>query len=465
MLNQGKGVISRTVAWSIVTGLVVVVLIVDGIITSLPFYDLESHRSIGLHILFSIEVLICALCQIIYMRIIRKKYRENTAIGHFRKYADITYLAVSITQYLIITLLILTVLEIETLNQYHATLVLISILLSLSLSAALSAALAFRFLLWIKHKKDILVIVYAAAAISIAMNSISLALFMSLEMEGKPILIDPSFFWTNTEVINYDIHQLQSNFALASFVSLWIASTFLLARHRRKWRSPKFYVIIVIPLVYYLGVLQFALSTELMRYGILNFFQGYTFNVLNSILTKPVGGMLFGIAFWMIGRGITDKSISDYMKLSAIGIMLLFISNEDAGLYLLPYPPFGLPTVTFASISSYMLFIGIYYTSISVSMNSELRKTIEKSVEDQFRFVSKIGRSQMEHEIESRVKGIARRSAKTLEDNAGIEGSLQDEDMEEYIRLVVKEKERMLERTGLTDINNDKNDNQNVSSQ
>src|SRR5215471_8375050 len=114
MLDQSKGVISRTVTWSIVTGLVVAVLIVDGIITSLPFYDLQSHRSIGLHILFGVEVLICAVCQIIYLRIIRKKYRENPTIGHFRKYADITYLAVSITQYLIITLLILTVLEIET---------------------------------------------------------------------------------------------------------------------------------------------------------------------------------------------------------------------------------------------------------------------------------------------------------------------------------------------------------------
>ena len=79
------------------------------------------------------------------------------------------------------------------------------------------------------------------------------------------------------------------------------------------------------------------------------------------------------------------------MQLSAIGIMLLSISNQDAGLYLSPpYPPFGLPTITFAGISSYLLFVGIYYTSISVSMNTELRKTIENSVEEQFNFVSKI---------------------------------------------------------------------------
>jgi hypothetical protein len=95
----------------------------------------------------------------------------------------------------------------------------------------------------------------------------------------------------------------------------------------------------------------------------------------------------------MVGRSLSDKKISDYMKLSAIGITLLSISNQDAGIYLLPYPPFGLPTITFLGISSYLLFVGIYYSSISISINNELRKTIESSVEEQFRFVSKIGKS------------------------------------------------------------------------
>jgi hypothetical protein len=134
------------------------------------------------------------------------------------------------------------------------------------------------------------------------------------------------------------------------------------------------------------------------------------------------------------------------MKLSAIGIMLLSISNQDAGLYLLPYPPFGLPTISFVGISSYLLFVGIYYASISVSMNAELRMTIENSVEEQFRFVSKIGRSQMENEIERRVKVITKRTAKILEENSGITAAAETKDIEEYIKLVVKEKEKLLNR-------------------
>ena len=182
----------------------------------------------------------------------------------------------------------------------------------------------------------------------------------------------------------------------------------------------------------------------------------YSFNVINSILTKPVGGVLFGVAFWMVGRSISDKKIRDYMSLSAIGIMLLSISNQDAGLYLLPYPPSGLPTITFVGISSYLLFVGIYYTSISVSINTELRKTIENSVEQQFKFVSKIGTSQMENEIQNRVKEMTRRSVKMLEESGGIQTQLKSEDIEEYIGLVIQERQKLLSKDN--DLSNDTSD-------
>ena len=71
-----------------------------------------------------------------------------------------------------------------------------------------------------------------------------------------------------------------------------------------------------------------------------------------------------------------------------------------------------------------------------------MRKSIDKSVEQEFEFVSKIGISQMEHEIQSRVKEITKRSARTLEENSGVEVSLENEDIEEYIKLVIKEKEK-----------------------
>jgi hypothetical protein len=438
--------LSSTIAWSIMTSIVVVILIFDGIVTNLPTYNLQSRQSLAAQFFFVAEVLICAFIQFVYLRIIKQKYVVNPTIGHFRKYSDIIYYIVTLTQYIIIALLLLTLLELQILVQYHTIILLLQILLSLFLSAGLSGILAFRFLLWVKNKRDYLIIAYTSAAILISVNSILIALFMPLELEGKPMIIQPFVFWSNYQLVNYDLHQIQSNILFASFVALWLASTLLLRGQKRKWGAIKFYLIISVPLVYYLGVIQLVLSTILIQHDILNAVDRYALNVVNSILTKPVGGILFGVAFWMVARSLSNKNISDYMKLSAIGIMLLSISNQDAGIYLLPYPPFGLPTISFMGISSYLLFIGIYYSSISISMNAELRKTIESTVEEQFKFVSKIGTSQMENEIQNRVKGITRRSAKSLEENSGIETQLESKDIEEYIRLVLQEKQNMLRR-------------------
>ena len=163
MMNERIiNVLSSTTTWSIVTGIVVIILIFDEVVTNLPFYDLQSRQSLATQVFFAVEVLICALSQVIYLKIIKRKYSINPTIGYFRKYANIIYYIVSVTQYLIIALLIVMILEVEILSQYHTIILLILILLSLFLSVGLSALLAFRLLLWIKYKGDYLIIAYTS---------------------------------------------------------------------------------------------------------------------------------------------------------------------------------------------------------------------------------------------------------------------------------------------------------------
>jgi len=48
------------------------------------------------------------------------------------------------------------------------------------------------------------------------------------------------------------------------------------------------------------------------------------------------------------------------------------------------------------------------------------------------------------YDIENRIKGISQKVAKELEANSGVEVSLEGENIQEYIRSVIKEKEKML---------------------
>jgi hypothetical protein len=112
----------------------------------------------------------------------------------------------------------------------------------------------------------------------------------------------------------------------------------------------------------------------------------YTFNIIGSILVRSIGGAILGAAFLIVSRKVQNPSVKNYMKFSALGIVLLAISNEDARIYLLPYPPFGLVTISFIGISSYLLMVGIYYSSVSTSMNSQIRSMIERSVDKELSF-------------------------------------------------------------------------------
>ena len=53
----------------------------------------------------------------------------------------------------------------------------------------------------------------------------------------------------------------------------------------------------------------------------------------------------------------------------------------------------------------------------------------------------------MENEISSRVKLMTKRLAKILEENTGVQTQLDDNEVEEYVRFVVEEREKMMKRT------------------
>ena len=47
-------------------------------------------------------------------------------------------------------------------------------------------------------------------------------------------------------------------------------------------------------------------------------------------LSKPAGGVLFGVAFWIVVRSFSpDNIVRDYMIISAFGLILLFVSKKS----------------------------------------------------------------------------------------------------------------------------------------
>jgi hypothetical protein len=158
-------------------------------------------------------------------------------------------------------------------------------------------------------------------------------------------------------------------------------------------------------------------------------------------LSKIAGGILFGIAFWTIAKNLPDNTVvKSYMIIAAYGLVLFYISNQaDSSLFQLGgvYPPFGLLTITIIGFSSYLMLIGIYSSAVSVAQDSRLRRAIRKSVQRQSSLLDKIGTAQMQQEIENRVLSTIKSQAENLRSETGIETSLDENEMREYMNDII----------------------------
>ena len=92
---------------------------------------------------------------------------------------------------------------------------------------------------------------------------------------------------------------------------------------------------------------------------------GIIYNLIFSV-SKPAGGVLFGIAFWTVSRHLTNKTVKTYMIISAYGMTLLFAADQPISLILIPYPPFGLVSICFMVMATYLVYLGIYSSALLV---------------------------------------------------------------------------------------------------
>ncbi len=202
--------------------------------------------------------------------------------------------------------------------------------------------------------------------------------------------------------------------SLAAFLFTWLATILLLNHYSKKLGMIIFWILVLIPLVYFLSQFEGAFLNMFVS---LRKLDPIVFSVTHTLIfsaTKSVGGILFGIAFWSVSKNIENKVVKNYLIVSAYGMVLLFTANQPVGLTLIPYPPFGLVSISFLGLSSYLVFIGIFSASMSVALDSKWRTIIKRSALDETKFVETIGTSEMEKLIERRVRHMVSRWKLTL---------------------------------------------------
>ena len=117
-----------------------------------------------------------------------------------------------------------------------------------------------------------------------------------------------------------------------SFVSIWITTAILMNYYREKLiNAIVYWVILSIPLVYFIITYFYQIILGSILISIVRIDPITVSIVLGAFLSlsKPIGGLLFGLVFWNISRIIGyERNIKTYMIISGWGILLIFSSNQ-----------------------------------------------------------------------------------------------------------------------------------------
>jgi hypothetical protein len=225
----------------------------------------------------------------------------------------------------------------------------------------------------------------------------------------------------------------------ATFALFWLGTVLLLQSYRKRLGTIKFWIIMIVPLLYFLSQFQPLVSSVLFDYSSKNPVLFSMVYVLMLEVSTPVGGILFGLAFMLVARKMQNEKVKGYLVISGIGLLLLLISYRPQEIITAPFPPFGLLSASFMGLSSYLIFVGIYSSAISVSQDSNLRTSIRKSVEAEVNFIGNIASAEMTHKMMETVLSKVKVVSEKIPRDTGVATSLTDSEIKDYINEVIDE--------------------------
>ena len=300
--------------------------------------------------------------------------------------------------------------------------------------------LAFAFFFWyVSSNNNLIVLIFVLAMIAYVVNGItSVATYFDMLTQQKRVV-------TSTDVAyfpEFSIESIGSQIGLASqiasaaaYVLTWIGTVKMLYPYIKKLGKIKFWIIMGVAMIYYL------ISFPLFVLGYFTPSENVDAmtNVLIFSFAGIMSGIIFGAAFLSVARTLRkDSDLRNHMVIAAYGFVLFYIAGSAMASQA-AYPPYGIVSVSFTGLSCYLIYTGLYSSAVTVSQDTTLRLSIRKSVSEQAKFLDSMGTAQMEQELQSTVTKIARRHSDVLTKKTGVESSMTDADIKEYLTMVLNE--------------------------
>jgi hypothetical protein len=441
--------LSLTKKTSLVFILIFTTLVVlDSTIVQFTTYSgVESPTwSIAMFFIFSIIFVVSSIMLLNYVR------KNMSSDGYKPVPLSLRYFngLISATQIMAVAIILTIVFEIVIVNKYSLILLRVQTYLSHLSGLVFLAFLASLFAGWLASKRNYVIILYTISFSLVSINLVVSLIYLDSYLSST-YLPDVRPFPIVSYVTNFPLlpsvtetsSMVFDALSLSSFLFMWVATAIFLGQYRYKMGKIKYFLLMSIPLIYYIFPFQ-------------NYFGDVLFSMLQSspvlvsiiyILifsaTKQVGALLFSLAFWTTSSLVYDDRIRKSLLISSIGMAVLFGSIAISPLQYHVYPPYGLVTLAFTPLGAYLLLIGIFNSAKSMSRDYDLRKEFYKSASGQLTLLKAIGISQMEKEIEKQIKTVEKRSGVSEKERSlhleREQSHFEEENVKEILRDVLSE--------------------------
>jgi hypothetical protein len=419
----------------VITAVLILALVVDMELSNVADIlrnSIVSEKGIITFIAISIIYLSCQYLLVRYAKVKTADFRSRRKEIRF---IDIVVISV---EAIVISVFVLVILEILLQRSYGMVALLITIVISNGLAVWIMLTLSKRLYEYYKSHHDYAILSYLLSGMIIAITALVTIFFMVPIIISKPDIITaalpvifPSFIPGSTlDILNYAYYIL----AIVSFLSVWTATAILLSVYAKKLGKIRYWIVISLPLLFYTAqilVVELKLSLPLGNLDAISFI--FYYRVIFTV-SSTLGGILFAMPFILISRMVPKTNTMHHqLIIFGLGIALFFVSGS-ATVYHNQFPPFGLATVALTGISSYLMFLGLYSSAISLSEDSELRKLIRKSVQN-WKFFLKLGDSEVEKRIIDQVEGVKQ----SMITDTGVAPSISIDEARDYLNEVLNE--------------------------
>jgi hypothetical protein len=232
------------------------------------------------------------------------------------------------------------------------------------------------------------------------------------ELRGGTFSINIVF--QNHVALVYDI------FFIMSFLLGWLLTVYMLKQYSRRIGKYKFWILVSIPLFFYLIryegiILTYFNLDSIISVPVLGIIYPsiedaiYTAFINSNIQTT---GIFFGFSFVPMLLKLKNSLLQNYMIITIIGMMILFASRDFHSIFLNSIPPNGTITISFMSIGAFMLFTGITSFLKLAVRDKEFYRDLIIRIESDISLIKNIVLTEKETETSNKIKPLIEYSKK-----------------------------------------------------